>query len=471
MTESLVLALLGGAAGIVLAAWLTGTFGALLSNLPAPIDLDLAIDRRMLVYALLLSVFTAVLCGLAPARRATRLALVPALKDDDQAPQRQRLRAWLIAGQVGLSFALILWAGLFARSMGKAQQIDVGFDPSGVVLANLQFGGERVRSGAAAALINELQSRVQSVPGVESQGLAKIVPLALSGREEMSMRSSTDAASEPQRRVLVNRVSPGWFQTLRIPVVAGRDFSTQRCARIAAASSSSTRPRRASSGTVMRWANGSTTPRSSASSGTARYWTLGEDVRPTVYTAFPQRIESQVELFVRTSDMAGTMKALRAEIRRLDPAMIIEVRAMSDAVGAAFLPTRIGAIVTSAFGALGALLAMMGIYGLVAFSVSQRQREIGVRKAIGATTADIVRLTAAGTAKPVAAGLAAGLALGLLGACGLSSFIVGVSAYDPPTIIAAMALIVTVTAAASAIPALRAARVDALRALKVGVRS
>ncbi len=103
----------------------------------------------MLVYALLLSVFTAVLCGLAPARRATRLALVPALKDDDQSPQRQRLRAWLIAGQVGLSFALILWAGLFARSMAKAQQVDVGFDPSGVVLANLQLGGERVRSGAA----------------------------------------------------------------------------------------------------------------------------------------------------------------------------------------------------------------------------------------------------------------------------------------------------------------------------------
>ena len=118
----------------------------------------------------------------------------------------------------------------------------------------------------------------------------------------------------------------------------------------------------------------------------SKYWTLGETIRPTVYTAYPQRIESTVELFVRTSDMAGTMKALRAEIRRLDPGMIIEVRPMNEDVGAAFLPTRIGAIATSAFGALGALLAMMGIYGLVAFSVSQRQREIGVRKAIGATT-------------------------------------------------------------------------------------
>ena len=107
---------------------------------------------------------------------------------------------------------------------------------------------------------------------------------------------------------------------------------------------------------------------------------------------------------------------------------------MNDAVGAAFVPTRIGAIATSAFGALGALLAMMGIYGLVAFSVSQRQREIGVRKAIGANTGDIVRLMAGGTTKPVAAGLAGGLLLGLLGARGLSSFIVGVSAYDPLTI-------------------------------------
>ncbi len=277
---------------------------------------------------------------------------------------------------------------------------------------------------------------MQSVAGVESQGLAKIVPLALSGREEMSMRSSTDAGSEPQRRVLVNRVSPGWFQTLRIPVLAGRDFSNSDVP-------GSPRVILVNETAARQFWNGDALGKRLNDAEIvgivrdSKYWTLGEDVRPTVYTAFPQRIESQVELFVRTSEMAGTMKALRAEIRRLDPAMIIEVRAMSDAVGAAFLPTRIGAIVTSAFGALGALLAMMGIYGLVAFSVSQRQREIGVRKAIGATTADIVRLTAAGTAKPVAAGLAGGLALGLLGARGLSSFIVGVSAYDPLTIVAA----------------------------------
>jgi putative ABC transport system permease protein len=147
--------------------------------------------------------------------------------------------------------------------------------------------------------------------------------------------------------------------------------------------------------------------------------------------------------------------------------MIIEVRPMKEDVGAAFVPTRIGAIATTAFGALGALLATMGIYGLVAFSVSQRQREIGVRKAIGATTSDIVRLMARATTKPVAAGLLGGLVIGLLGARGLSSFIVGVSAYDPPTIVAAMALILMVTGAASAIPALRAAKVDALKAMKL----
>jgi len=466
LTESLVLALLGGAAGTVLAVWLTGTFGALLSNLPAPVDLDLALDRRMLVYALLLSAVTAVLCGLAPARRATRLALIPALKDDDQTPQRQRLRAWLIAGQVGLSFALILWGGLFARSMSQAQHLDVGFDPSGVVLAHLQLDSESIRSGTAVTLLDELQLRTRILPGVESQGLAKIVPLALSGREETSMRSSTDAGSEPQRRVLINRVSPGWFQTLRIPVLSGRDFS-------AADVPGSQRVMIVNETAARQFWNGDALGKRLNDAEIvgivkdSKYWTLGEIIRPTVYTAYPQRVESTVELFVRTSDMAGTMKALRAEIRRLDPGMIIEVRPMKEDVGAAFVPTRIGAIATTAFGALGALLATMGIYGLVAFSVSQRQREIGVRKAIGATTSDIVRLMARATTKPVAAGLLGGLVIGLLGARGLSSFIVGVSAYDPPTIVAAMALILMVTGAASAIPALRAAKVDALKAMKL----
>ena len=157
LTESLVLALLGGTVGGVLALWLSGSINLLVGRLPVPIELDLTLDRRMFVYTLALSLLTAVLCGLAPARSATRMTVVPALKSDDPMPERQRMRHWLVVGQVALSCALLLWAGLFARSLSNAHQVDLGFDPAGVVLAHLQFddeddaiGGDRALAGGVA---------------------------------------------------------------------------------------------------------------------------------------------------------------------------------------------------------------------------------------------------------------------------------------------------------------------------------
>ena len=171
-------------------------------------------------------------------------------------------------------------------------------------------------------------------------------------------------------------------------------------------------------------------------------------------------------MFVRTSDMAGTAKSMRAAIPRLDPAMFVEVRPMTDALSVALVPAQAGAVLTSGFGALGALLAMMGIYGLVAFTVAQRTREIGIRKAVGASTRDIVLLIVSDSATPVGIGLAAGLGLGMLGAVALGSFIVGVSPVDPLTIAVTTVLVVGSTLAASTLPALRASRVDPLKALK-----
>ena len=132
LTESLLLALLGGIAGLLLAFWIGGSMNSLISRLPIPIELDLSLDRRMLLYTLTLSLLTAVLCGLAPARRATRMSVIPALKDDETMPRRQRMRSWLVVGQVGLSCALLLWSGLFVRSLSNAQGIDPGFEPAGI---------------------------------------------------------------------------------------------------------------------------------------------------------------------------------------------------------------------------------------------------------------------------------------------------------------------------------------------------
>ena len=465
LTESLLLALLGGIAGLLLAFWIGGSMNSLISRLPIPIELDLSLDRRMLLYTLTLSLLTAVLCGLAPARRATRMSVIPALKDDETMPRRQRMRSWLVVGQVGLSCALLLWSGLFVRSLSNAQGIDPGFEPAGIVIGQLLLDEDATPAGAIAPLLADLQSRLQAIPGVQSQGMAKIVPLALMGREETRMRLDTDPLDQRGPMVLVNRVSPGWFRTVRIPLLAGRDFTED--------------DRPGSPGVVIvnetaarQFWNGNALGRRVDGREVvgvvrdSKYWTIGESVRPLVYTAYLQRPEREVVVFVRTSDPAGTAKALRAEMARLDPTGFVDVTQMADAVAVALVPAQVGAALTSGFGALGALLAMMGIYGLVAFTVAQRTRELGIRKAVGATSSDIVRLVMSGSAVPVGIGLVSGLGLGTLGAMALGGFIVGVSPVDLPTMAVTTVLVVGTTLGASALPALRAARVDPLRALK-----
>jgi predicted permease len=465
LTESLILALLGGVAGGVLAFWLGGSINLLVSRLPAPIELDLALDGRMFAYTLVLSLLTAVLCGLAPARSATRMTVIPALKDDDPMPQRQRMRHVLVVGQVGLSCALLVWGGLFARSLSNAHRVDLGFDPTGVLLAHLQFDEDATRSGAILPLLTELQTRTRGIPGVRSQGLGTIVPLSFMGREETRMRTETDPPDQPGRWVLVNRVSPEWFQTVRIPLQAGRDFgANDRTGSPRVVIVNETLARQFWSGNALgKRLDGSEVIGVVQDS---KYWTLGEVIRPTVYTAYNQRPESEVNVFVRTSDIAGAAKALRAEVARLDPTMFVDVMPMTEAVGASLVPAQAGAAVTSGFGALGALLAMMGIYGLVAFTVAQRTREIGIRKAVGATTRDIVGLVLSGSAVPVGIGLVMGLGLGTLGAVAISGFIVGVSPVDPLTLVGTTVLVVGTTLAASTLPALRAARLDPLSSLK-----
>ncbi len=464
LTESLVLALAGGAAGLLLASWLGTILNGLIGRLPVPVDLDLALDRRTIVFTFTMCLITSVLCGLAPARRATGMAVIPLLKDDESAPHRQRLRYWLVVGQVGLSCALLLWGGLFTRSLSAAGRVDPGFDPSGVVLGRLTFGSD-MDLGAQLALLSELRLRASAIPGVQSLGLGKIVPLSFMGREETRMRTESDPADQRGRWVMVNRIGPGWLKTLKIPLIVGRDFSAgDRPGAPRVVIVNETLARQFWNGEALGKRLGDADVVGVVRD--SKYWTLGETVLPAVYTAYEQRPESEVTVFIRTSDVSGGVKALRAEISRLDPSKFVDVQPMTDAVAAALVPARLGAILTGTFGAVGALLAMMGIYGLVAFSVAERRREIGIRKAIGASPSKVIRLLMSGTMIPAATGIAVGLSLGVLGARALAGFIVGVSPYDPMTMVGTIALVLGTVALASALPAMRAARIDPLVTLK-----
>jgi hypothetical protein len=316
------------------------------------------------------------------------------------------------------------------------------------------------------ALLDELRARVAAIPGVQSQGVATIVPLSFTGREEMRMPIDSDPADQRGRWVMVNRVGPGWLETVRIPLLAGRDFSAaDRVGTPRVAIVNETAARQFWNGNALGRRIGGAEVIGVARD--SKYWTLGETIQPVVYTAQDQRPEAEVFLFMRTANVAQGIAALRAEIGRLDPATFVDVRPMSDAVAAALLPARVGAILTGSFGAVGALLAMMGIYGLISFSVAERRREIGIYRAIGASTRSVVILTMSGTLVPVSAGIAAGLGLGLLGARALAGFIVGISPYDPLTMAATVTLVLATVAVASALPTLRAVRIDPLVVLKV----
>jgi predicted permease len=461
LAESLMLALIGGTAGILLAVILGGGLNAAIARLPYPIELDLALDRRMLAYALALCALTSVLCGLSPARRATRLDVFPALKDEAPRGGRQRLRQALVIGQVTICCLLLLWGGLFLRSLLNAHRVNPGFDPSGVLLASFTLDENAIRDGALPAFVAEMQANIRELPGVEAVGLASIVPLAFTGREEHDMHPDGGAGV----RVMRMRLSPGWFEALRISLIAGRDFTAHDrtgAPRVAIVNETVAR----------RFWNGQALGKRMDDAeivGVVRdskYWTLGETIKPTVYSALAQQPTSELNLNVRTSNIAGTTAGIRRTLARLAPDLFVEIKPLTAAVGVAIVPAQIGAALTAACGVLAALLAMIGIYGLVTLTVAQRTREIGIRKAIGARTVDIVRLVVRGSVGPAAIGFGLGALLGSLGAFALGGFIVGVSPIDPITIVLTAAIVLSTAIAASALPALRAARVDALLTLK-----
>jgi predicted permease len=419
-------------------------------------------DARVLAYALGLTTFTAVVFGLAPARGAARFDVVSSLKDDHGgSTARQTMRRTLVAAQVAVSTALLLWSGLFARSLGRIHEVDPGFDPTGVLLASVTFDREPAQGGAH--VLTELHQRVRNSSGVRAAGLASIVPLAMAGREEFDVSIADAAGGTTRKSVVANKLGPGWFDSVRIPFVAGRDFTwddREGSPRVAIVNETLAR----------RFWNGDALGKQIVHNrrplevvGVVRdskYWTLGETIAPTLYLPFRQAPAHNVTLHVRTVDQRATTAAILAEMRQLGPDLYVEIAPMTEAVAVAVRPAQFGAAATGAFGTVAILLSVLGVYGLVSFSVVQRRREIGVRKALGATTSDIGLMIVGNMARLTGAGLAIGIGIGVPGAVALRGFLFGVSPLDPMTVAAAIAIVTTSALAASGIPALAASRVD-----------
>ena len=483
LVESTLLFLIGGSGGLVLARLMTGALLSLLPAVPLPIDVTLALDGRAVVFTLTLSLVAAILSGLAPAFHASRAEVVGALKSDTQGgPERIWLRHAFVVSQVALSIVLVVGAGLFARALQRASEIDPGFDPHGVELAtlDLSLGGYTADTGRVFA--RELIRRVRETPGVQAAALSAVMPLgdrgiglgglAVPGVELRNGRRFFD--------VDWNVITPGYFATMKMALSTGRDFSDadrEGTPSVVIVNETAARqwwPRQDALGkTLLQETGRPDAPdavRTLTVVGVARdskYRNLGEDPRPFVYVPIQQQYMSRTVIAARSAHGQRLAGELRALLASMNPNLPIVQALTFDAYSQlGLLPQRIAASVAGSLGLVGVLLAAIGIYGVTAYLVSSRTREIGIRMALGAERASVVRMVLRQGLTLTMIGAAIGLAVAAAASRLLGSLLFGIGATDPLTFIGSTLLFFVVGAAACYVPARRATAIGAMDALR-----
>jgi predicted permease len=476
LSEGLVLAAIGGGAGILIAWWAARVLTGFGTNVfPIPVSFDFSIDGTVLAFATLASLATAVLFGLAPAWTSSKTALVPALKESAEGAGRRKLtlRNALVVSQLSLSLVLLVAGALLARGLLTARHADLGFDPTPVssLGLNLQMNGYDM--ARATALRDRAQEALRGLPGVTAVSTASRLPLAPDINVDGILVPGHHAPKDDGALIDTVAVGADYFTVVGVPILYGRPFSeddVQRQRRVAIVNETMARqywPDGAALGKLIYSGGFQSAPYEIV--GVARdhkVRSVGEQPRP--YLHLPAGPSRAIGLVVRSATPASAaLPMLRDAIWKLDPDILFTEDVPAEQVAATTVaPTRIGAMVLGAFGGLALLLAAVGLYGVVSHSVSRRTREVGIRMALGAERAQVLRLmlSEGGQLALVGAGLGA-LASAGVGKV-LESLLYGVSSYDPVAYSVAAVLLLGVAFAANLVPALTAARVDPVRALR-----
>jgi predicted permease len=480
LTETLLIAVIGGPAGLLLAVWAKGLFRAFEPRIGVPLVIDLSLDYRVLAFSAIVTILATVAFGLAPALQVTTPALVSSLQEGQRTVaggrRVSRLRSLLLVGQVTVSMVLLLCAGSFLRVFTRMTSVDLGFVPDQIALLSIDLSMQGYTPERGRAFVDEALTRLNQVPGVAAVDLASRVPLGFS---HLRMELSPEGHGFPAERwpgFGFNRVGPEYFQVMGIAILAGRPFGTQDregAPRVVIVNDVAARrywPSQVPIGKRLYEPSGLPLEvigvvRSS------KYDSVMEDDVPFVYLPLAQNHSATLTVHARTAGAPETsLEALRRTLAAIDPGVpVFDAKTMKEQIAVALFPLRLGAGLLGAFGVLALGLACIGLYGTLSYFVSQRTGEIGIRMALGARRREVLALVIRQGMRP----LLWGTILGVLPCVGLG-FVLVLEIYPAyevvPGDIAFSAGIITmqgiVASLACWIPARRAVRLDPAAALR-----
>ncbi|HKV37727.1 MAG TPA: ABC transporter permease [Blastocatellia bacterium] len=477
LTESAVLALVGATIGVAVAFWATGLLLKVIPKTGFNISFDLGVDTTVLGFTLMITVFTTFIFGVIPALQTSRADVLPGLKDTSVAasgsPRKTRVRAAFVAVQVALSFVALVAAGLLIRTLRNTQNANPGFDPDNVAVASVDLFAQGYDQKKGLAFFDELEKRLRTAPGIASVALADKLPLRLLGDTDRgaSIEGYTPRAGE-QISLEFDVVSPDYFQTMKIPLVEGRAFTLhddEKSQPVVVINQTLARRYFGDNDPIGKTIGIGTRCQVIAIARDAKYYTMSEEDRPYMYLPLAQNYRPSMRIIARSAGDSGiAISAITEEVRSLDANLpVFDVKTLTEATGVSFVAQSIAGKFLTAFGALALVLAAIGLYGVMGYSVAQRRREIGIRMALGATSSDVLRLVISQGMVPVLVGVAIGTGGAAVAARLMSGLLYRVSPVDPLTFFAILVMSTITALMACYLPARRAIAVAPTEALKI----
>jgi macrolide transport system ATP-binding/permease protein len=477
LIESLLLASAGGACGIFLALWGVNLLALFMPPMHLPIGLPLGVDGAVLVFTLILSIVTGIVFGLAPAWHGSRIDLTQSLKEGGRksgaSAGSHRLRDVLVVSEIALATVLLVGAGLMGRSLRNAERTSPGFNPGNVTLAAFDLRASGYSDEQAQNYFDRLVERIRATAGMESASMEQFVPLWFTGRSYTGtqIEGYTPTPGEDMG-IDCNVVGADYFRAFQIPLVSGRDFSEQDRAdapkTVIVNQSMADRfwPGKIALGHRVRIQGEWRTVVGVAHD--IKYHRMNEEPRSFIYLPSLQTGGTETNILVRSEmPTSAVISAVRAAAQSIDPKVLpLETDDLEGLLHISLFANRVAATLASVLGMLGTVLAALGVFGVLSYSVSQRFREIGIRMALGAQATDVLRLVVGHGLRLAAIGAAVGAVASLVMSRWMSSLLFGVSATDPVTFAAAVLLITLAASLAAYIPARRALRVDPMVALR-----